>query len=87
MNWHFCIDSLEKQALDLCYDMGGDGKGCGTEYGASSGAGFGGNEDFGSTGEIGLYGSGNTTPGDGIGYGHISHLMSLGDGFSNVSWL
>ena len=45
MNWLFCIDTVEKRALRLCYgSMNIDtGKGCGDGYSdATSGEGFGG---------------------------------------------
>ena len=61
MNWHFCIDSAEQKALDLCYgdmetfdgwgngdgDLDGDGCGFPPNYGTLCGDGFGWGEGHG----------------------------------------
>ena len=43
MNWHFCIDSTEKRALDLCRGSmnKGSGSGSGSGYGDGYGDGYG----------------------------------------------
>ena len=53
MNWHFCIDSTEKRALDLC--RGSMNKGDGFGRGNGGGRGYGYGNGYGCSGG---YGSG-----------------------------
>ena len=73
MNWHFCIDSTEKRALDLC--RGSMNKGDGSSWGSCYGSGWGSGYGDG-------YGWGD---GDGYGWGD-SYGSDDGDGSSPQEW-
>ena len=77
MNWHFCIDSAEKRALDFCYgsltEGGGWGRGMRYGYSFSNGYGDGGTDGYGDR------------DGDGDGYGGGSGLQR-GGGRSAKIW-
>ncbi len=85
MIWHFCIDSTEKRALDLCDGSMHVGEGLGNGYGYGWGyAGNGrlGGDGCGSGDRPGVWSDGYAAAvGDGWGNGLYSHY---GDGYNST---
>ena len=80
MSWKIYVDSPQKRALDSCYGSfaKGDGGGCGVDYAAEFGDGYG-------VGYLSGAGAGVTINGDGFGYGHDNFALR-GDGRSSNKW-